>query len=168
MIRYDVGGSGRRPRGQAAGFEKPPGVVVLTAIPLTVLPLILYNAIGFSLGGEPWQNELFPVPLVSGMRWAVKLGDVMIVLALAMLFFETLRSARPAHSATITNHIVSTILLIVYIVEFISVGAAATSLFFILTAIALFDVVAGFTISIRTAQRDISFGGGIDGATGIQ
>ena len=141
-----------------------PGVPMLTAIPLTVIPLILYNAIGFSLGGQPWQNELFPVPLVSGLRWSVTLGDVMIVLALAMLFFETLRSARPALTATITNHIVSTILLIIYIVEFIAVGAAATSLFFILTVIALFDVVAGFTISIRTAQRDISFGAGVNGA----
>jgi hypothetical protein len=137
---------------------------MLTAIPLTVIPLILYNAIGFSLGGQPWQNVLFQVPLVSGLRWNVMLGDLMIVVALAMLFFEMLRSARPALTATITNHIVSTILLIIYIVEFIVVGAAATSLFFILTVIALFDVVAGFTISIRTAQRDISFGGSVDGA----
>jgi hypothetical protein len=32
-------------------------------------------------------------------------------------------------------------------------------LFFLLTAIALFDVVAGFTISIKTAQPDISLEG---------
>ena len=56
-------------------------------------------------------------------------------------------------------------MLIVYVVEFIVVPVAGDSLFFILTAIALFDVVAGFTISIRTAQRDISFGSGVD--TGV-
>jgi hypothetical protein len=102
--------------------------------------------------------------MVSGAGWNVTLFDVMILLAIVLLFFETLRSAQPARGATITNHIVSTVVLIVYIIEFIVVSVAANSLFFALTVIALFDVVAGFTISIRTAQRDIAFGhGGIDG-----
>ena len=140
---------------------------MLTAIPLTVIPLILFNAIGFALGGDPWLVGRFSIPLMSGLAWNVTLSDLMILLALAMLFFETLRSARPALTSTITNHIVSTVLLIVYIVEFIIVPIAANSLFLVLTAIALFDVVAGFTISIRTAQRDISFGaGGGEGMAG--
>lgn len=138
---------------------------MINAIPLTVIPLILFNAIGFAVGGDPWGNGLFSVPMVSGAEWSVKLQDVMILLAVVLLFFETLRSAQPARGSTITNHIVSTVILIVYIIEFIAVPVAATSLFFALTIIALFDVVAGFTISIRTAQRDIAFGhGGVDGA----
>jgi len=139
---------------------------MLTAIPLTVIPLILFNALGFALGGDPWAVTRFTVPLMSGLSWNVTLSDLMILLGLAMLFFETLRSAKPALTSTITNHIVSTILLIIYIVEFIIVPIAANSLFLVLTAIALFDVVAGFTISIRTAQRDISFGGTADGTAG--
>lgn len=136
---------------------------MINAIPLTVVPLILYNVIGFATSGEPWNQALFSMPLMSGLHWDVKFSDIMILLALVFLFFETLRSARPALTSTITNHIISTIVLIIYIVEFIVVPVAATSLFFVLTAVALFDVVAGFTISIRTAQRDISFGGGVDG-----
>jgi hypothetical protein len=42
------------------------------------------------------------------------------------------------------------------------VRQAGDSLFFILTAIALFDVVAGFTIAIKTAQRDISLAPAVD------
>ena len=136
---------------------------MLTAIPLTIVPLILFNAIGFSIGGDPWMNQLFGVTMVSGAHWAFTLSDLMLVIGLITLFVETLRSARPALNSTITNHIVSTILLIIYIVEFLIVDVAAHSLFFILTAMALFDVVAGFTISIRTAQRDISFGRAADG-----
>jgi hypothetical protein len=137
---------------------------MISAIPLTVIPLILFNAIGFSLGGDPWTTVLFTVPMVSGAGWPVTLFDVMILIAVVLLFFETLRSAQPARGTTITNHIISTALLIVYIIEFIVVPVAANSLFFALTVIALFDVVAGFTISIRTAQRDISLGRGLDGA----
>jgi hypothetical protein len=136
---------------------------MINAVPLTIIPLILFNVIGYAVGGDPWLNPLFDIPLMSGLRWHVSPSDLMILLGLVMLFFETLRSARPALTSTITNHIVSTIVLIVYIVEFIVVPVAANSLFIVLSAIALFDVVAGFTISIKTAQRDISFGAGVDG-----
>jgi hypothetical protein len=136
----------------------------MTAIPLTIIPLILFNAIGYALGGDPWGNVLFSIPMVSGQRWSVTLFDLMMLLALGLLFVEVLRSVRPARGATITNHIVSTIVLLVYVVEFITVPVASNSLFFALTVIALFDVLAGFTISIKAAQRDIAFGpASIDG-----
>ena len=138
----------------------------MTAIPLTIIPLILFNAIGAFRGGEPWEFILFSIPMVSGQRWAVTLFDLMMLLAMALLFVEVLRSARPAKGATITNHIVSTVVLLVYVIEFVTVPVASNSLFFALTVIALFDVLAGFTISIRAAQRDIAFGPtSIDGAS---
>ena len=132
---------------------------MLAAIPLTIIPLIVFNALGFALGGAPWGNVLFTIPLISGVAWSITISDLMLLLGLAMLFFETLRSAQAPNAANIANHIISTILLIVYIVEFIVVPVAGGSLFFLLTVIALFDVVAGFTISIKTAQRDISLDG---------
>ncbi len=132
---------------------------MLTTIPLTVVPLILFNAIGFAVGAPNlWTDTRLTIPLVSGHAWSASLGDLMILLGLLMLFFETLRSARPGLKTTIGNHVISTVLLIVYVVEFIVVGIAANSTFLILTAIALFDVVAGFSISIRTAERDVSLG----------
>ena len=136
---------------------------MLAIVPLTIVPLIIFNIIAFTLG-KPWGNALLTIPLISGGGWSVTIEDLMILLALVMLFLETLRSAQVANSANIANHIISTILLIVYIVEFIVVRQAGNSLFFILTAIALFDVVAGFTIAIKTAQRDISLSPGLDNA----
>jgi hypothetical protein len=40
-------------------------------------------------------------------------------------------------------------------IEFIAVRQAATSTFLILVALAFVDVIGGFTISIRTAQRSV-------------
>jgi hypothetical protein len=125
------------------------------AFPLTLIPFLLYNLFGF-WAGNPWSSEILAIPMVGGL-WTVTWGDLMLVLGLAMLFFETLKAARPANRA-IANHLASTGVLIIYIIEFILVGIAASSTFFILLLIALFDVAAGFTISIRTASRDISFG----------
>ena len=133
---------------------------MLAAIPLTVVSLILYNAIAFGLGGggaDPWASQILSIPMLSGTRWSLPLGDLMITVAILMLFFEVMKSAR-ASAATIADHILSTLVLIAYVVEFIVVGVAANSVFFILTVIALFDVIAGFSISIKTATRDISIG----------
>ena len=47
---------------------------------------------------------------------------------------------------------------IVCIVEFLIVNSAATSAFFFVLVGSLIDVVAGFTIGIRVARRDLAIG----------
>ena len=47
------------------------------------------------------------------------------------------------------------ILFIVMLVEFLLVKQAGSSTFFILMVISLVDVMAGFIVTIRTAQRDL-------------
>lgn len=135
---------------------------MIAAIPLTIIPLILFNlvaygTIGIAGAGDPWAREIFSLQMISGARWSLPLGDLLIVFAIVMLFFEVMKAAR-ASSRTIANHALSTVALILYVVEFIVLAPAAHSVFFILTVIALFDVVAGFSITIRTAARDVTFG----------
>jgi hypothetical protein len=138
--------------------------VMIHMIPLTILPLIIYNIVGYSLSGaDPWANELFGITMISGVRWSMTIGDLLISFAILLLYFELMKAARSSHN-TITNHVLSTVVLIVYVVEFIVAGVAADSVFFILTLIALFDVVAGFSVTIKTATRDIALGHNIDGA----
>lgn len=135
---------------------------MINAIPLTILPLIAYNLIGYGVSGaDPWANELFAVSMLSGARWSLNLGDLLVTFALVTLFLEVMKSARSSAN-TIVNHVLSTLVLLVYVVEFIVAGVAANSVFFILTVIALFDVIAGFSVSIRTARRDIAFGQNAD------
>ena len=77
------------------------------------------------------------------------------MIGLAVLFAEILKSTR-ASSSSIVDHVLSTAIFIVFLVEFIVVRQAAHSVFFILMMISLIDVVAGFSITIRTAMRDIA------------
>src|SRR6201991_4279392 len=110
---------------------------MLQAIPLTILPLIIYNLVGYLIGGaDPWSAELFSTTMISGAVWALKLGDVLILFAIAMLYVEVSKAARTGQGA-ISNHVLSTIVLIIYVVEFIVASVAAHSVFLILTAIAL-------------------------------
>ncbi len=52
----------------------------------------------------------------------------------------------------------SLVVFILFLVEFLLVQGAATQIFFILMTIAFLDVIGGFVISIRTAGRDVSIG----------
>lgn len=135
---------------------------MLGLVPLMVLPLVLYN-LGLvgpfgAAAGQPWTNELFSVSMMSGGVWSMTLGDAMVVVALAMLFIEVVKATRTSN-ASIVDHLLSTLVLIVFIVEFLLVQGAATSLFFTLTIVSLVDVLAGFSVSLRGARRDLSVGG---------
>jgi hypothetical protein len=128
-------------------------------VPLLVLPLILYNVVAFVVfggTGTGWANPVASIPMVSRAVWGLTAGDLLLLAGLVCLFFEILKSTRTG-SASIIEHILSTAVFVIFLVEFLLVGAAATSTFFILMVMSLIDVVAGFSVSITSAERDVSY-----------
>lgn len=138
---------------------------MLTTIPLMIIPFIVYNiiALGFfggsSLNADVWQNVIMSINMISGVEWKMTMGDLMITFGLFLLFFEIMKSTRIG-SSSIIDHLLSTFVFIAYLVEFLLVSSAAHAVFFILMVITFVDVIAGFTVSIRSATRDVSVGGG--------
>lgn len=138
---------------------------MLTNVPLMIVPFIVYNvfALGWfgdnSAANDIWQNVIWSVDMISGATWNMTLGDLMITLGLFLLFFEIMKSTRIGASSII-DHLLSTFVFVAYLVEFLLVGSAAHAVFFILMVITFVDVIAGFTVSIRSATRDVSVGGG--------
>jgi hypothetical protein len=133
--------------------------VAFFIIPLTILPLVIYNIVAAASGPGVWEGVIFSLTMVSGRPWSFTVGDLMIVIGIVCLFGEILKST-VSSSREIMNHLLSTVVFIVYLIEFIIVGYAAHSVFFILMVIALFDVTAGFSITIKTARRDLAIGHG--------
>ena len=143
----------------AAGVRlRAPGPLFL--VPLLIVPLILYNLIGFiAFQGNPagfGNSPLFSVFMASRAQWVLTTGDLMVVIGLVFLFFEIMKSTRIGNSS-IFEHILSTGVFILFLIEFILVGAAASSTFFILMVMSLIDVIAGFSVSMSAAQRDITY-----------
>ena len=134
---------------------------MLASIPLLILPFALYNLAitgAFGSGGvAAFDNTVTSLAMLSGATWQMSVGDVLIVGSLALLFVEILKATRTS-SKTLFDHILSMVLFIVFLIEFLLVAGAATDVFFILMVISFIDVVAGFTISMRTAGRDVSIG----------
>ncbi|MGB7286613.1 MAG: hypothetical protein WBC71_06760 [Salaquimonas sp.] len=138
---------------------------MLTNVPLMIVPFIVYNIFALGMFGDPatgtdiWQNVVWSLNMISGVEWRMTLGDLMITMGLFLLFFEIMKSTRVGASSII-DHLLSTFVFIAYLVEFLLVGSAAHAVFFILMVITFVDVIAGFTVSIRSATRDVSVGGG--------
>ncbi len=125
----------------------------LIAFPLLIIPFVLYNMIAFLLSLE-FSTPLFNVPLLSERSMSVNTGDMLVILAVLLLYLEILKATRLS-SKGIMDHVLSMILFLGMTIEFIAVRQAATSTFLILVALAFVDVIGGFTISIRTAQRSV-------------
>jgi hypothetical protein len=131
----------------------------LIGFPLLLVPFVLYNLFAFLFGVADWNVPIFSVRLISGGEWRIGWGDLLIALSILLLFVEIVKSARIG-SRGIIEHMLSMLLFIGMIVEFLLVDRAASSTFFLLMVAEFVDVVGGFTDSVRTAQRDIGIATG--------
>ncbi|SIR40446.1 hypothetical protein SAMN05880582_11254 [Rhizobium sp. RU20A] len=133
---------------------------MISAIPLMLVPFALYNLAMIGLfGAAPgiFDAEMLAFTMVSGARWGLTFGDLLIVAALALLFVEILKATRISSKA-IVDHMLSLVVFLAFLVEFLLVAPAASRVFFILMTISFIDVIAGFAVSMRTASRDVSIG----------
>lgn len=126
----------------------------LIGFPLLVIPFAIYNMIAFLTPGLSWTANVMTIHLISGQDWTVTPEDIIVSFSVLLLGVEVIKAARMGVRG-LTDHILSMVLFIVMLVEFLLIARAGTSTFFILMVISLVDVLAGFIITARTAQRDI-------------
>ena len=84
---------------------------------------------------------------------------MLVIVAIALLFIEILKSTSTGTSS-IFNHAISMILFIVCLIEFLLMPNFATSTFFIIMSMTLLDVLAGVIVTIVSARRDFGVGEG--------
>lgn len=125
----------------------------LIGFPLLIVPFAIYNIVAF-LFRLPLVDTLFTIRMISGGEWNVSFSDILLTIGLLLLFVEILKSTRTGNRA-IMDHILSFVLFIVMLGEFMIIRVAATSTFFLLMVMSVVDVLAGFSVTIRAAQRDI-------------
>jgi hypothetical protein len=141
----------------------------LTNVPWLIVAVVLYNVIAVFGGfaADPnghitlhvFQNTIMEFKMVSGVYWKFTVGDLVLVFSLAVLFVELLKATRPG-TASFIDHALSLIVFIICLLEFILWPKAATSVFFLIMITTLIDVLAGFSISVRAARRDLIMGSG--------
>jgi hypothetical protein len=128
---------------------------ILKKIPMFGYLFVLVNLFILIGKADIMTGILFHITLISKAMWVLVTGDIFVILGLICLTVQVFKSTRTS-SAEILDHIVSTLIFILYLIEFIVVRSAGTSTFFILMLMSLLAVIAGFTITISTARRDIT------------
>ena len=128
----------------------------LSSVPLLAFVVIAYVA--FAAGGADFTLTQFTVPMPSGAVWNISLGDMMLAFSLFVLFFEVLKSTRTGGNSVV-DHALSMMVFVACLILFLVWPLAGTSLFFLIMLTTLVDVIAGFSVTIRSARRDYSVGG---------
>lgn len=118
----------------------------MLGFPLLLVPFAIYNIIAFLMPGVSWTGTVSTA------------GDMLLVLAILLLFGEIMKSTRIG-VRTVVDHALSLILFLGMILEFILVKQAATATFFLLLVVSFIDVLGGFAITLRSAQRDLTVEG---------
>lgn len=133
---------------------------VIQIVPFFGIMLLIYwLAVKVSLFPNGLNHVLFHMNLPSGSLWKPTWGDFMVLLGVVFLYVELFKSTRTSET-TIVDHLLSTFVLIFYLTAWLIYDWAGNSVFLILTGMAFLDVIAGFTITISAARRDLAIGSG--------
>ena len=130
----------------------------LIGFPLLLIPFAIYNIIAFLMLGVSWTATLTTAHMVSGADWSMSAGDMLVTLAILLLFGEMMKSTRIG-IRTVVDHALSLVLFLAMLVEFLLVPQTASATFFLLLVISFVDVLGGFAVTLRSAQRDLTVEG---------
>ena len=109
------------------------------------------------VAGQRWRSARESDP-VRGELASFFPGDLIVGGSILILLIEMVKAARLSRRSII-DHILSMVLFVAMLIEFLLVPQAGTATFLLLLVISFVDVTGGFAVSIRAAQRDISFSG---------
>ena len=120
----------------------------MVGFPLLLIPLAVYNIVAFLMPGLSLAEPLFKLPLMSGAELPITLSDILLALGVLMLLFEVVKGARPG-AKYLTDHLLSLIMFGAAAAEFVLWPKFGTSIFFLLTLLALVDFLSGVSLRRR-------------------
>jgi hypothetical protein len=126
----------------------------LIAFPLLLIPFALYHMVAFLLE-LPLDTTLVTVPLMSGETVAVDIGDMLVMLAVLLLYVEFLKFTRLAAKG-VMDHLLSVMLFGALVFEFVSVQRAASATFLILIVLSFVDVIGGLSLGAPEGHRKLA------------
>lgn len=122
------------------------------------VPLLGVLAVVYLIVAAVWETvldkNLFTLALPSGRDWILSVEHLFLLVGLGLLYLEILKSTRTGRGQII-EHIVSMLVFIGCLLMFLLVKKTGSSTFLLITVMSAIDVIAGFTVSIVSARRDM-------------
>ncbi|HIP52870.1 MAG TPA: hypothetical protein EYH03_02505 [Chromatiales bacterium] len=126
----------------------------IAAIPLFTYLLIAYFIVLTGSDPASLNQPIAEFNLFSGAQFHLSTNGIFLMLGTVALFIEMIKATRTG-GASVLDHILSTLVFVAFLVTFLTVKDAGSEAFFVLMLMSLVDVIAGFTITIASARRDI-------------
>ena len=127
----------------------------MAAFHLLIIPFVLMNALMLLVDGG-LALKIMTITLPSDAVWVLSSGDAVVAIALVFLYLEIFKSTRTGNSS-ILDHVLSLTLFVIALLEFLLAPAAGNTPFLLIALMMFIDVIAGFTVSISVARRDVGF-----------
>ena len=127
----------------------------IRSVPLLALIILAYVLLVQSGSMLQPDSTFYDTVLPSGAEIFFLVGDAFVVAVLVALLLEILKIAGSG-STTIVDHLLSLATLTAAVICFVLVPACGTVSFFMLTIMALIDVLGGLFVSLLAARRDAS------------
>jgi hypothetical protein len=125
----------------------------LIAFPLLLIPFALYNMVIFLLN-MPFTDTVFSIPLMQERRLPVTTGDLLVLLAMLLLYVEVLKAARMLNKG-IMDHVLSFLLFAGMVAELVLVPKAATTTLLMLAGLSFVDVIIGLSFIGRRKPQEV-------------
>lgn len=125
----------------------------MASIPLLAFVVAAYTALALAAPAG-LDGVAFILPLLSGAELPFRGGDLLLVVGLFLLCIEIYR-ATSSSSAAILNHVLSLAVFIAALIEWLVMPRMGNMTFFLILLMTLIDVIAGFTVTIASARRDL-------------
>lgn len=132
----------------------------LYATPLNLFVLLGYNILVFMSSEQSYLPDKIVTQFEiasSGATLTITWNILFVLIGIVVLYIEILKSTRASMQAVL-DHVLSLCVFVVFLIELLILREMGSATFLILTLLSLIDVIAGFTVSLSTAQRDITLG----------
>ena len=100
---------------------------ILASIPLLAIVVVLYNLIALT-SPSLLGTTFIDLQLLSGAEWVLTVNDAIVALGLILLYAEIVKSTRTT-SATMLDHLLSMLIFVICLLEFISLRPFGTATF---------------------------------------
>ncbi len=131
---------------------------IIVSIPLFLYLLGAFNVLMYSSDQDPLlilNTVMIDFDLPSGSHVALTISALFIITGIFFLYIEILKATRSSVLAVV-DHGLSMLVFVGFLIEFLINEKVGNSTFLTLTILAFIDVVAGFTVTISAARRDIA------------
>jgi len=122
----------------------------MVGFPLLLIPLAVFNIMVFLMPGVSFTAPVLSVTLLSEVSWVVTVGDLMLAIAVLLLMFEVIKSARGKY---LMDHLLSLLLLAGATAEFLLLPQFGNSTYFLLVLLTFVDFIAGIGLRVRRSAR---------------